>query len=70
MPGAQITPPSSGRPTDLWSVTGTASGTYCGVINLAASIDNPTGVQYNPVTRSLIGYGMNDGVGKVPFGVA
>ena len=50
-PNARITPPASGRPTDLWSVVGTASS-LAGVIDLA-------GVQYNPVTRSLIGYGMN-----------
>ena len=59
---AQIIPPSTGRPTDLWSVVGTASS-LAGVIDLA-------GVQYNPVTRSLIGYGMNYWVGRVLFGVA
>ena len=48
---ARITPPASGRPTDLWSVVGTASS-LAGIIDL-------TGVQYNPVNRSLIGYGMN-----------
>ncbi len=63
MPGARITPPPSGRPTDLWWVTGTASGTYCGEITL-------NDVQYNPVTHSLIGYGMNYWVGRVPFGIA
>jgi hypothetical protein len=61
-PDAHITPPASERPTDLWSVVGTASS-LAGVIDLA-------GVQYNPVTRSLIWYGMNYGVGRVPFGIA
>lgn len=61
-PGARIVPPASGRPTDLWSIVGTASS-RAGVIDLAW-------VQYNPVTRSLIGYGMNYGVGRVPFGIA
>ncbi len=59
---ARIIAPSSGRPTDLWSVIGTAASN-AGTIDL-------TGVQYNPVTRSLIGYGMNYGVGHIPFGIA
>ncbi len=59
---AHIVAPSSGRPSDLWSVIGTATSN-AGVIDL-------TGVQYSPVTRSLIGYGMNYGIGRVPFGIA
>ena len=59
---ARITPPSTGKVTDLWSVVGTASSN-AGTIDL-------TGVQYNPVSRSLSGYGMNYGVGRVPFGIA
>ncbi len=59
---AQIMPPASGRPTDIWSVVGTASS-LAGTIDLA-------GVKYNPVTRSLIWYGMNYWVGRVPFGIA
>jgi hypothetical protein len=47
MPGARITAPSSGRPTDLWGVEGTASGVYCGVITL-------TGVRYDPVGKRLV----------------
>lgn len=45
-PDARIVPPASGRPTDLWSVVGTARSN-AGPIYLA-------GVQYNPVTRSLV----------------
>jgi hypothetical protein len=62
MLGARITPPSSGRPTDLWGVSGTASGVYCGEITL-------TGVRYDPVRTRLVWEGYNRWVGRVPFGV-
>lgn len=58
----QITPPSSGKVTDLWGVIGTAS-------SLAGPIDL-TSAQYDPIGKRLIGYGMNHGIGKIPFGAA
>lgn len=62
-PGAQIIAPASGRANDMWTVIGTANSVNAGQIDLS-------GVKYDPVNKKLVGYGINNGVGKVPFGIA
>jgi hypothetical protein len=57
---AHIVAPTSGKVTDLWTVVGTAS-------SLAGPISLNT-AYYDPVGKRLVGYGMNSGIGKVPFG--
>ena len=59
---AEIHSPLSGKVTDLWSVSGTASSN-AGPIDLSW-------VQYDPVLKILVWFGTNNGVWKVPFGVA
>jgi hypothetical protein len=56
---ARIIAPSSGKVTDLWGVFGSASS-KAGTI----SLDH---VYYDPIGKGLVGYGMNHGIGKIPF---
>jgi hypothetical protein len=53
--GTRIIAPVSGNVTDLWSLSGTAMSN-AGIITLNGT------VQYDPTTKSLIGYGMNNGI--------
>lgn len=59
---AEVHAPASGKVTDLWSVSGFASSN-AGPIDLS-------GVQYDPVTKTLIWFGTNNWIWKVPFGIA
>ena len=61
MSWAQINPPASGKVIDLWTVSGTASGIYCGEIQL-------DGVSYDPNSKKLTWAWWNHGIGRVPFG--
>lgn len=68
-PGTRILPPLSGNVIDPWFVSWSVSSVNAGTIFLWDGTVGNTTTYYDPKTKTLVGYGYNVWLGKVPFWV-
>lgn len=68
-PGTRILPPQSGNIIDPWFVSWSVSSVNAGTIFLWDGTVGNTTTYYDPKTKTLVGYGYNVWLGKVPFWV-